>query len=294
MSPPPSVTVVGSVNIDLVAACPTLPAPGETLHAAAFTRVPGGKGANQALAARRIGAEVAMVAKVGDDENAGAALAPLRAAGVRLDHVHVGSGPTGLALITVADDARNTIVVVGGANAELRPRDLPELSSDGVICQLEIPTETVDAAAEAATGLVVLNAAPAVPLSARTFELADVVVVNEVEQAAHGRALATHAGLVVVTLGARGAVALERGEVVASAQPPVVEAVDTVGAGDAFVGAFTVWFLQGGDLGEALRAGCAAGALATTVPGAQTALPDRSLLESVMRSGRGAAPASDA
>ncbi len=276
----PSITVVGSVNLDLVASCRAFPRPGETVAATGFSRSPGGKGANQALAARRLGAEVALRAGVGDDALAAEALALLEAAGVDLSGIKVVAGEsTGIALITVDEVGENVIVVVPGANGKLLSDDLPDLNTDGVICQLEVPVATVEAAARRASGLFCLNAAPSVTVPASLLDRADVIVVNEEERAALGDSLDGSEALVVVTLGARGAVAHRRGQQVAKAAAPVVATVDTVGAGDTFVAALMVRLLEGASVQDALEAGCMAGALATTAHGAQPALPSRAQVD---------------
>ena len=275
MQAPPHLVVVGSVNLDLTARCRTLPQPGETLHATGFSRSPGGKGANQALAARRLGAEVSLIGSVGRDDASSEALRLLRAEGVDLGMVKSSDAPTGTALITVADDGENTIVIVPGANGELQPGDVDVSRADGVLCQLEVPVEAVEEAAAQASGLFVLNAAPCVPVPSSVVERADVIVVNEIEHRMLRSDAIDDDTVVVVTKGREGAVALQAGSPVAAAEPPAVRAVDTVGAGDAFVAALVVALLEGTELERALEAGCAAGALATTVSGAQAALPHR-------------------
>lgn len=268
------VGVVGSVNLDVVARTRRLPQPGETLTDAVLEHHPGGKGGNQALAARRLGAEVALFAKVGADLFAGAALELLAAGGVDLTGVgRSPTEPTGMALIVVAADGENQIVVAPGANRSLAAGDLSVAGFDAVICQLEIPIQTVAAAAESCPGLFCLNAAPARVLPEGLIARADVIVVNAVERAFYGVALDACRGIVVVTLGARGAVALRGGREVARATPPAVEAVDAVGAGDAFVAGLTVALTGGETLQAALHDACAAGALATTRHGAQPSLP---------------------
>ena len=258
----PRIAVVGSVNLDLVARCERLPRPGETVTGASFARVPGGKGANQALAAARLGAEVTLVGAVGSDPFAEEALASLVAAGVELDLQHVDA-PTGVALIVVDAEGENEIVVAPGANLQLSGFELPE--ADAVVCQLEIPDEAVIAAWEQASGMFCLNAAPARPVQVD----ADLTVVNRYELETLGR----RDGLVALTLGAEGAVLLEDGEEVAKAAPPTVDAVDGTGAGDAFTACLVVSLVEGRRPGDALRRACVAGALAASRLGAQTSLP---------------------
>lgn len=279
----PWITVVGSVNLDFVARGPRLPAPGETVTGAVLARHPGGKGANQALAARRLGAQVRLVARVGCDAMADEALALLRAEGVDLTGCSVDPGtPTGVALIAVADGGENQIVVAAGANAALRVADVtdaaaePAPASDALIAQLEVPVETVRAAALRHSGFVCLNLAPALDVPADLLARADLVVVNESEAEYYGTALgATTGGLVAITLGARGAELWRDGRRIAVAAPPKVAVVDTTGAGDCFVAALVVALLEGQDPEAALRFACAAGALATTRAGAQPSLPWR-------------------
>lgn len=287
----PRITVVGSVNLDFVARGPRLPAPGETVTAAVLARHPGGKGANQALAARRLGAEVRLVARVGRDAMADEALALLRAEGVDLGPcVADPHAPTGVALIAVDDGGENQIVVAPGANAALNPTDVVPATggratdaadrSDALLAQLEVPVETVRAAALGHAGFVCLNLAPALAVPADLLARADLIVVNETEAAHYGPALATTARtLLAVTLGARGAELWRGGQRLAAATPPEVEVVDTTGAGDCFVAALVVALLEGRSHEAALRFACAAGALATTRAGAQPSLPRRAAVD---------------
>src|SRR3954468_8812926 len=259
----PQVTVVGSINLDLVVRSERLPRPGETLTGARFARVPGGKGANQAVAAARLGAEVTLVGCVGRDELAEEALAGLREAGVEERWI-ARDASTGIALITVDGAGETTIVVAPGANGELRPEDLSLGDADAVLCQQEIPAETVARAAELAPRFF-LNAAPA----REGAPAAELTIVNRLEL----EALGERRGLVCLTLGAEGAVILEDGDEVARAEPPAVEAVDGTGAGDAFTACLVVSLLEGRTREDGLRRACAAGALAASRFGAQTSLP---------------------
>jgi ribokinase len=266
VSPPVELTVVGSINLDLVARVPRLPRPGETLTGLAFDRYPGGKGANQAVAAARLGATVRMIAAVGEDPLAESALTELRAAGVELALERKGT--TGVAMILVADDGENQIVVVPGANGLLEPSE----PTGNVLCQLEVPNAVVQAAARRAD-FFALNAAPARPID---FE-PDLLIVNRLEHEV------VRAGrLVAVTSGAEGAVLLEDGREVARAAPPRVDAVDATAAGDSFAACLVVSLLEGRSYEDALTRACAAGALATTRHGAQPSLPTRSELELVL------------
>lgn len=266
-----SVTVVGSVNLDLVTALPRLPRPGETLTATGLTRVPGGKGANQALATRRLGNAVRLIAAVGRDAEADVALELLRAGGVDLSGVARTAEPTGLALVAVDVAGETTIVVVPGANSALRVTGADLTGAEAVLTVLEVPDEAVRTAAEHAPGLFVLNAAPARPVPQEVLRRADLVVVNSAEYAAIPGLDAARA--VAVTAGPRGAVLRRDGREVARAAAPPVRAVDGTGAGDAFVGAAVTGLLQGCRDAEILARACAAGALAVTSPGAQPSLP---------------------
>jgi ribokinase len=261
--PAPRLTVIGSINLDLVAQAERLPRPGETVGGARFSRVPGGKGANQAVAAARLGAEVSLVGCVGHDEFAEPALAGLHEAGVE-ERWLAKEASTGIALVTVDRVGETTIVVAPGANAELRPDDLSVDGAEAVLCQQEIPAETVARAAELAPRFF-LNAAPARDGAPE----AELTIVNRLEL----EALGERTGLVCLTLGAEGAVLLEDGQEVARARPPAVEAVDGTGAGDAFTACLVVSLLEGRTREDGLRRACAAGALAASRFGAQTSLP---------------------
>ncbi|HXF97497.1 MAG TPA: ribokinase [Gaiellaceae bacterium] len=267
----PRVVVVGSVNLDLVARCERLPRPGETVGGAAFARVPGGKGANQAVACARLGAEVTLVAAVGRDPFAEEALAGLREAGVALD-LRASAEPTGVALVLVDRGGETMIAVAPGANATLGEVELPP--HDAVLCQLEVPDAAVVSAWERCGGLFCLNAAPARPVPVDP----DLTVVNRLEL----EALARRDGLVAVTLGSEGAVLLEDGEEVARAAPPPVRAVDGTAAGDAFTACLLVSLLEGRPPQEALERACAAGALAASRFGAQPSLPTAAEVDALL------------
>jgi ribokinase len=277
------ITVVGSINVDMVATAPSLPRAGETVTGAVLARHPGGKGANQALAARRLGAEVALIGAVGEGPLSDEALVLLEEAGVDLTGVGSAEGtPTGVALIAVDPSGENQIVVASGANDQVRPEHLPARIDDPLIVQLELPVETVEAAVGRATGFVCANLAPARPVSEALLRRCDLIVVNETEAAFYGDALHSGGGQVVITRGAEGASLYKRGAVVAEVGAPLVEAVDATGAGDAFVGAITVALLEGQAVEAALRFACAAGALAATVAGAQPSLPTREQVEALL------------
>lgn len=281
------ITVVGSINLDFVASADKLPAPGETVTGAALARHPGGKGANQALAAARLGAKVALVGRVGADAMADEALALLEAEGVDLSLVAVDSAAaTGVALIAVAKGGENQIVVAPGANAAFTPERLTTAAQGALICQLELPLETVAKAVAQAGGFVCLNLAPAAPLPAQTLARADLIVVNETEAAFYGEALHQAPGLIAVTWGARGAGLYRAGELIAQAAPPPVVAVDATGAGDAFVAALTLALLEGQPPQAALAFACTTGALSATRPGAQPSLPTRAEVEARLEGDR--------
>jgi ribokinase len=266
-SPQPELTVVGSVNLDLVARVEALPRAGETIRASSFERIPGGKGANQAVAASRLGADVLFVGSVGPDEAALDALVNLADIELQVREV---DAPTGVALIVVGADGDNQIVIVPGANAYVEASGL----SGAVLCQLEIPDAAVEAARAQADWLCV-NAAPARPLTVE----ADLVVANRYELEVIG----PQRGLVALTLGEQGAVLLEDGEEVARATPPKVDAVDGTAAGDAFTACLVVSLLGGLDREEALLRACAAGAIAASRFGAQPSLPTADEVDAILR-----------
>jgi ribokinase len=261
------IAVVGSINLDLVVAVERHPAPGETVVGGDRRELPGGKGANQAVAAARLGAVVTMIGCVGDDELAGPALAGLEEAEVDLGSLKRSAGATGVALITVDAAGENVIVVAPGANLDLLPADVALPDCDGVLCQLEIPIETVEHVSLNAPGEFFLNAAP----GCEHIPAADLTIVNRYEL----EALPNRDGVIAVTLGAEGAVLLENGVEVARATPPPVEAVDGTAAGDAFTACLVVSLIEGRDRDEALRRACVAGALAASRFGAQTSLPTK-------------------
>ena len=303
------VTVADSLNMDLVVRAPRIPEPGETIIGGEFRTVPGGKGANQAVAAARLGAQVAMVGRVGGDAFGGLLLENLAAAGV--DPAFVTRDPqaaTGVALIEVDDAGQNSIVVVSGANMRLAPADVEAAAAaigvaDVLLLQLESPLETVTRAAQVAHAqgvTVILNPAPARPVPAGLLGLVDVLIPNESETALltglpvgdQEQAQAAAAALrrmgvptVILTLGERGALlAYEGGAELFPAFD--VTPVDTTAAGDAFVGGLAVALAEGRPLQEAVRWGNAAGALATTRLGAQPSLPTRLALDDMLAHGK--------
>jgi ribokinase len=270
----PKLVVVGSINLDLVARCERLPRAGETVTGATFERVPGGKGANQAVAAARLGADVLMVGAVGDDALAAEAVAGLTAAGVAAGWKQKDA-PTGVALIAVDRHGENTIVVAPGANASLAPDDVSLPDGYAALCQLEIPLGVVEYVEDNASEDFFLNAAPAVdgPVPA-----ADVTIVNRYEL----DALRRRDGLIALTLGADGAVLLDGGEEVARAEAPKVAAVDGTAAGDAFTACLVVSLLEGLAHEDALRRACVAGALAASRFGAQPSLPTAAEVDALL------------
>jgi ribokinase len=272
MSPAPRITVVGSANIDLVARCERLPRVGETVGDAELERIPGGKGANQAVAAARLGADTRFVGRIGADD---LVLRSLESDGVDTSGVVRDPGETGTALVVVGAGGENMIVVAPGANSRLEPAEVEVGSADAVISQLEIPVASVRAAAEQAR-FFCLNAAPAG--QDLDFE-PDLLVLNRFEY----EALSGRGKLVALTLGPEGAVLLEEGREVARATPPDVQAVDGTGAGDAFCAALVVSLLEGRELEEALTRACAAGALAASRLGAQPSLPTADELDRILK-----------
>ncbi|MGJ7519468.1 ribokinase [Variovorax sp. LT1P1] len=290
------VLVIGSLNMDLVARVPHLPAPGETLASEGFATVAGGKGANQAVAAARLGARTAMVGCVGADNYGRLLRDGLRHEGIDLRALRThATQPTGMALIAVDRASRNHIVLVPGANDTLGSADLDAaeaLLADAavVVCQLEVPMLTVLQAlqrAQAVGATTVLNPAPAQALDAALLAQVDWLVPNEVEAsmlsgiAVHGVASAREAASVLlgqgcehvlITLGAQG-VLHAHADGMQHHPAPVVEAVDTTAAGDTFIGGFAAKLAAGASAAEAIRFGQAAAALSVTRRGAQTSIP---------------------
>jgi ribokinase len=286
------VFVVGSINQDFVLRLERRPKPGETVTDAELTLLPGGKGANQAVAAARLGADVRMLGRVGEDAFGATLVENLRSNGVDTSHVRpVPDAPTGSAFITVTPDGENAIVVSPGANRAFSPREVREASEDlrgasVLVAQLEVPVEAVEVAAGITTGAggrFLLNLAPAREVPTALLNLCDPLVVNrheaafllgeepEPEEGAR-RLLGLGPRTAVVTLGAEGAVlATPDGTEIFPA--PKVEVVDTTGAGDAFVSALAARLAAGDDLSDAVPYAVRAGAFAVTREGAQGALP---------------------
>jgi len=278
-----SIVVIGSINLDLVATVARLPSPGETVTDAELSRFPGGKGANQALAAQRLGAEATLIACVGEDAAGVEAQALLLEGGVDLTGVQtVTDLPTGTALIAVAPSGENHIVVAPGANRALTPDVLTVPDSDALICQLEVPVDTVAKATQEFKGFVCVNLAPAMHIDVSILQRADLIIVNEIEATWYGDSLSAANGMIATTFGAAGAVLSKNGEDIARAKPPRIEAVDTTAAGDTFTAALTVALVEGQSPEESLQFACAAGAAAATKLGAQPSLPSREKVETLM------------
>jgi ribokinase len=279
-----SIAIIGSINLDIVAQVKDFPHPGETVTNAVVHRFPGGKGANQALAAHRLGARVFMVGRVGDDPIADEALQTLREEGVDTTHCKaLEAQSTGLALIVVNAEGENQIVVAPGANAAFDAEHLVMPGTDASIAQLEVPIPTILKAARVSGNFFCLNAAPAKPVPRELLEHVDLLVVNEIEARMLGRELEHFSGFLASTYGAAGAVLSQNGQQIATARPPKVDTVDTTGAGDAFTAALTVALVSGMKPQFALEQACVAGALATTKMGAQSS-PTFSEIERIRQS----------
>ncbi len=291
------ITVLGSLNMDLVIQAPRHPLPGETLTGGAFRIFSGGKGANQAVAAARQGGQVTLIGCIGMDSFGDSLIAHLQADAVDTTCVGRSHEATGVALITVSAAGENTIVIAAGANGVVTPETVAAhreaiISADALLLQLEVPLPAVEAAAELAHAHdvpVILNPAPAQPLSASLLRHVTYLIPNQHEAALltglstdtdAGAAAAAHAlqaagiGTVILTLGARGARVFAGDQQFTVPSFPV-SVVDTTAAGDAFVGAFAVALTEGQAPAEAATWGCAAGALACTALGAQPSLPRR-------------------
>jgi len=296
------IVVAGSLNADLTIYCERLPLPGETLHGSGFAVNPGGKGANQAVAASRLGGRVTLVGAVGRDANGEMLVASTAGAGVDVSHVRRVAEPTGVAVISVEDSGENSIIISAGANGTLSPdaMDPALFHGAGVVCLcLEVPLGTVRAAAQAghdAGATVLLNLSPYAPVGAALAHLTDVLLVNAHEAsqflggldmppadapvadwlAAAGAFAGRGLARVLVTLGAAGSVVLDAAntaEPVVRIAPTKVVAVDTTGAGDAFTGAVAARLAAGDSLAAAARYASVAAALAATRKGTQAAYP---------------------
>lgn len=273
----PEICVVGSVNLDFIIRTADLPSPGETIGAGEFFTAPGGKGANQALAAQRLGADVSMLACVGDDEFAETALANLESAGVNLDGVARLTGEaSGAAFINLSHDGENQIAVAPGANARFSPPHIIPVTADAMIAQLEVPLDTIAAAAASVKDcFFCVNTAPALPVDVAFLHRADLLVMNEIEFAYYQDQLSDYQGTIASTYGAKGAVLSRGGEKIASCAAPTVAAIDTTGAGDCFTAALTLALIEDLPPHQALWRACVSAALATTKIGAQAGMPLR-------------------
>lgn len=265
----PRIGVVGTCNVDLVVRCRRLARPGETVLGDDVVRLSGGKGANQAAAAARLGANVSLMATLGSDENGEWLLDVLRGYGVHDELIRRSSRPTGTAFITVDDRGENEIVVATGANADLDLGEFDLHDFDVVLAQMEISASVLDDAALRSRHFI-LNVAPAAPVSAETLTHCNVVIANEVEAQSFDLASLEHC---VVTLGAGGAVHYQHGREVARADALEVQPVDTVGAGDVFCAAYALMWAKGSSANDTLDYAVTAGSLATLALGAQGALP---------------------
>jgi ribokinase len=299
MAKPPQVCVVGSANVDFTVFTPHLPRPGETLTGRHFHYGYGGKGANQAVMAARLGAEVALIAKIGNDVFGQSMLANLNGLGIDTSHIGIDQdNATGVATIVVDDDAQNCIIVVPGANGCLAPKDIQDFanviqSADVLLCQLEVPIDAILEAfrlARAAGVTTILNPAPAMTLPDELLRLSDYCVPNETELElltgrslesldeikAAGQALQTRGPhTVIVTLGDRGALLLGKDGQVEHFPAFPVTAVDPTGAGDAFIGSLAVFLVEGMPLPEAVQKANRAAASSVTRKGTQSAFPTR-------------------
>ncbi|MFZ4527441.1 MAG: ribokinase [Undibacterium curvum] len=294
----PQICVVGSVNMDLVFRTPRMPAVGETLHGHEFRQIPGGKGANQAVAAARQGADVRFIGAVGDDGFGDFSQQSLSADGISLTHLsRIPGVATGVAGILVEDNGSNSIVLAAGANASLTPAHIDAAAADIrsaqiLLCQLETPLNTVTqaiATARAAGVKVILNPAPAQDLSPELLAQVDYLILNETEagqlsgiavtdnasaQAASEKLLSMGVGQVLLTMGGHGAQITQAG--LSQFIPAIrVDVVDTTAAGDTFVGAFAVGIANGLSLLEASQEAQYTAALTVTKLGAQTSIPQR-------------------
>ncbi|MET9321283.1 ribokinase [Streptomyces sp. NPDC003038] len=302
-----AIAVLGSTNMDLVAYVPKAPRRGETVTGRAFRTVPGGKGANQAVAAARCGGEVVMIGAVGADEFGVRLRSALTAAGVETAALRTVEGASGTAHITVDDEGGNSIIVIPGANAHVTGLEAGDDSriaaADSLLLQLELPMAAVLAGARAARthGVrTVLTPAPAQPLPAELLAATDLLVPNEHEAAAltgltdpyqAAAALLRDVPEVVITLGAAGALYAARGREPLTVPAPRVRAVDTTAAGDTFVGALAVALGEGRPIAHALGWASAAAALSVQRPGAQDSMPTRAETDALASAGREGGPA---
>ena len=262
--------VLGSINLDLVASVDAAPRRGETVLGSDLQRQPGGKGANQAIAAARLGARVEMIGAVGDDNPGRELLAVLQDSGVDTSRVQVLHGASGVALIVVDSTGENSIVVCPGAGMRIDALSAGAALDSAVLAQLEVDMDVVEHVARQTTGPFFLNVSPVTDLSQGLRDRVDLFIVNEGEY--EELAFLATAPRVALTLGAAGAVLLRQGRVVARAKVPAERVVNTVGAGDAFAGALTVALLESYSESDALEAACRVGAAAVGDPKSQPTL----------------------
>lgn len=285
MTKKPKICALGSVNLDLIIKTKTLPRAGETVSHGTYSSLPGGKGANTALAAQRLGADVSLIAAIGDDDYASQALKFLEEDKVDLTNLlRRPDAHTGLAFINVSDDGENQIAVAPGANLALTEDRLPHIDADAIITQFEIPLKTIIAASLKFDGFLSVNASPVLPEIGDLIERADLIIVNEGEYHAYEELLKSYTGLLAITLGGNGARLISNGDEIARALPPRVEVLDTTGAGDSFAAALTVALLEKQPPQQALEFACTVGALTTTSLGTQAATPYRSDVENFIQS----------
>jgi ribokinase len=294
------IVVVGSSNTDLIIKVPEIPRPGETLLGGEFKTFPGGKGANQAVAAARAGGEVVFIAAVGDDPYGVEAIKGYKLDNINTENIKICKGvPSGVAMITIADNGENAITVAPGANTQLKPEDLEEAEepfheAEFMLIQLEIPLDTVQKAVELCTELktkVILNPAPAPMLGDEILQQVTIITPNETEaesltgiavtdeqsaaeasRALHNRGIET----VIITMGSRGAYLSDRESGFRKLVPGFsVQAVDTTAAGDVFNGQLAVSLAEGKDLERAVLEAHGAAAISVQRPGAQSSIPRR-------------------
>lgn len=294
------VLVIGSINMDVSVLTHRLPRPGETLIGKGHFLGPGGKGANQAVAIARLGGSVGLLGRVGEDEWGRALVTGLEVEGVDVSTVATDPAGTGLAIITIDDDAENTIVASPGANAQLTPETIRQNSSliaraKVVLAQLEVPVETIEAAAEATDGIFCLNPAPAQPLPPSLLAMTDVLVPNRSEltvlagettivktdEVALVARRINPSGATIVTLGRDGALLVDDGDEV-HYPAHEVRAVDPTGAGDTFCGALALALSRGDDFSTAVPFASAAAAISVTHRGAQAGMPTLAEVESLL------------
>ena len=300
-----TVFVLGSINLDAVARVDDLPRPGETVAGKSLELFLGGKGANQAVAAARMGAATRLMGAVGGDDSGAGLKAKLAGYGVQVaDVAELQGAPTGQAHVWVADNAENMIVVTAGANAMITPQQVAATPIEGqrvLLCQLETPATAIEAlfrAGAAKGALRILNAAPALPQGAALFPPTDILIVNQTELASYAKLdrepvkleevsvasrklMSRPDQTIIVTLGAAGAAVVRRDEAFL-VEGKKVKAIDTVGAGDCFCGALAATLSQGLDLGEAVELANAAAALSVQKAGAAPSMPSRREVEAFL------------